>query len=254
MLSTLTIRDLAHRYLSHDKDREFCERVWATPDEKYTNRLLNIGFNNMADVLDAGSGLGQWTVALRKLNKHVKTIEVQKDRLEFTKAAATELGIGNIEFFHGSIENLPFDDQSLDGIFSYSVILFTDYRKTLKEFHRVLRPGGKLYFNTNGMGWYIYNLIDQHNSTSSFSSRQMAIDAMQNTIRYYASGEYTPGHGIIMPKELILGELPGYGFEVVAEGDEGTINLTPGIEINPFFKGKYYNMDGVYEVLCRKKG
>ena len=153
----------------------------------------------------------------------------------------------------GTLDEIACENDTFDGIFAYSSILFTDYRKTLKEFHRVLKSGGKLYFNANGLGWYLYNIIDEHNSTNNFSSRQMGIDTIKNSLKFYSTGSAGPGDQIIMIREIIIDEMEKIGYQIVAQGGEGTINLQKDIKINPFFKSEYYDQDGVFEILAIKK-
>ena len=58
------------------------------------------------------------------------------------KAAATGI---EVDFRVGLIENLEFPDGQLDLVYCISVLEHTsEYPQILGEFHRILRPGGKL--------------------------------------------------------------------------------------------------------------
>ena len=233
-------------------DADFFKRVWSQDLKKYELRLKAIGFENKEKVLDAGFGMGQWFITLGQLNKRAYGIEFSKERFNVVNDIVTFLKLDNLEIVQGTIEELLYEDNLFDAIFCYSVVLVTDFKRALKEFHRVLKPEGKLYFNTNGLGWYLYNLLEGHNSSSHFSSRQMAIDTIQNSISYYATGKNNPGQCIIMPKDLTLQFLKETGFSILAVDGEGKINLTKDIASISFFKDLYYDMEGVYEVLCQK--
>jgi SAM-dependent methyltransferase len=64
------------------------------------------------------------------------------DRANNNKA---NLGVNNVEFRYGQIEDLPVDSDSIDVIVSNCVInLSPDKGKVFKEAYRVLAPGGKL--------------------------------------------------------------------------------------------------------------
>lgn len=49
-------------------------------------------------------------------------------------------------------ENMPFEDASFDAVVSgYTLCSIPDVGRALREIHRVLRPGGKLYFLEHGL-------------------------------------------------------------------------------------------------------
>ena len=239
--------------LDLQRDKAFAQRVWNTNLGDYKNRLRAIGFTNQHSVLDAGCGMGQWTYALTELNQNVSAIEFDKNRFLFTKEKLKEMTVSNVDVTLGSVEELPYHDDSFDAIFSYSVILCTDYRKTLAEYYRVLKPGGKLYFNTNGLGWYLHNLINTHNDSSDFSSQEMAKVAIDTSLHYYATGEFIRRTfaSVITPKLVVEADLKKLGFKNIVSSGEGTINLTQQ-SIKSFFKSEYIDMEGVTEYLCEK--
>ena len=163
-------------------DLDFFQRMWKKDLNIYISRIKSIGFLDGKKVLDAGCGFGQWSVSLSRLNNKIYSVDNSKNRIQVFKKIIDLLGVKNITAIEGSISNLKFKDNFFDSIFCYSSIYFTDYKKTLKEFKRVLKPGGKIYISTNGLGWYIHNIVDGHNSTSYFDSRKMAIDTIANTL------------------------------------------------------------------------
>ena len=85
------------------------------------NSLKTIGFTNLPCVLDAGFGMGQWTVPLSQQNSELHGIEFSNDRYEAVKIDF-DLNITNAYIQQGSIENLPYEDNKFDAIFCYSVI------------------------------------------------------------------------------------------------------------------------------------
>ena len=246
----LNLQELKRR-LTRPQDQDFFIRVWSTSNEVYEKRLNAIGFANLDYVLDAGSGMGQWAVALARLNQNVIGVDFCKERVALATIIANQLKIQKLTFLQGTIEKLPFDNNSFDGIFSYSVIYLTDFRVSLRELFRVLKPGGMLYFSTNGLGWYIYNLIEGHNSSKYFSSRQMAIDTIENSISYYSQGKHKQGSSIIMPKQVVIDELRNIGYEIIQVGGDGTFSLEGNTSIS-FYEPEKYNLENVWEVLCKK--
>ena len=98
-------------------------------------------------VVDLGSGGGiDCFLAAGKVGPTGKVIgiDMTEEMIERARTNQAKLGVENVEFRLGEIENLPFEDNSVDVIISNCVInLSTDKPKVLKEAFRVLKPGGK---------------------------------------------------------------------------------------------------------------
>ena len=70
-----------------------------------------------------------------------------QEMLARARVAAGELGLKNIEFREGLIEDLPVETEWADVVISNGVInLCADKRRIFAEIQRVLRPGGILQF------------------------------------------------------------------------------------------------------------
>ena len=99
-------------------------------------------------VLDLGSGAGTDSlIAVQMVGSEgsVTGIDMTAEMLEKARAAAVELGVDNIEFVEGEVEQLPFADGSFDVVISNGVIdLVPDKDAVFSEIHRVLRPGGRI--------------------------------------------------------------------------------------------------------------
>lgn len=239
------------RELLSPADIEFFYRIWKTPKSVYEDRLRAIKFHDMETVLDAGCGFGQWSVALSGLNHNVYAFDSHRGRVSALNDIIRLKDLKNIYPSIQSIELLNYEDQCFDAIFCYGVIMFADHRKVIPEFYRVLKPGGKLYICTNGLGWYIYNLIETHNSSDNFDSRKMAAETIDNTLRFFHSGHKDFEGQICVPSSIMIKELKRFGFDIMAYGSEGSINLSD-VSIKPFFIGEYLGYEGVYEILALK--
>jgi SAM-dependent methyltransferase len=99
-------------------------------------------------VLDLGSGGGlDCFLAARQVGEggYVIGVDMTPEMLEKARANAASIGVTNVEFRHGLLENLPVDDNSIDVTISNCVInLSPDKARVFSEVFRVLRPGGKL--------------------------------------------------------------------------------------------------------------
>jgi arsenite methyltransferase len=99
-------------------------------------------------VLDLGSGGGiDCFLAAREVGPAGRAIGVDMTppMLERARGLAARLGVTNVEFRLGEIENLPVADASVDCIISNCVVnLSPDKPQVFREALRVLRPGGRL--------------------------------------------------------------------------------------------------------------
>ncbi|NHC19968.1 methyltransferase domain-containing protein [Bacillus sp. MM2020_4] len=111
------------------------------------NILSSENISKNSHVLDAGCGTGQTAAYLHQQYKakvcglEINPIMVEKARDRFQTLQLP------IQLIHGSIEEIPFDDHTFDFILSESVLAFVDKPKALREFHRVLKKGGRLIAN-----------------------------------------------------------------------------------------------------------
>ena len=101
-------------------------------------------------VVDAGAGAGfDCFVAAGQVGPdgHVIGVDMLDDMLEKSARTAAVMGLDNVEFREGLLEDLPVDDGWADVVISNGVInLCADKHGVLSEIWRVLRPGGYLQF------------------------------------------------------------------------------------------------------------
>jgi len=101
-------------------------------------------------VVDLGSGGGfDCFVAAEQVgpNGRVVGVDMTEEMLDRSRTAAAVMGLRNVEFRQGVIEELPIDDGSADVVIRNGVInLCADKRRVFAEVMRVLKPGGRLQF------------------------------------------------------------------------------------------------------------
>ena len=179
-------------------------------------------------------------------------IDVSKARIDVvTKISG---GISNVKFQQGSINQLPFPDNYFDFVFSFSVIYYTDVRATIQELTRVLKPGGKIYICSNGIGWYCYNILKKPNASSDFNPRLYGLRTLFDSALYHTFGLSPSTNGSVTTSLAYLSKLlRENGVEVLASGAEGSINLKPlKNEIKNFFPGRYLGLECCSEWLGSK--
>jgi arsenite methyltransferase len=154
--------------VSEDAERDFIfptGRSWAE-DLSYPPELANVpdgaveSFAGVANpwqlgrlaagerVLDLGCGAGTDSLIAAQMvvpEGHVTGIDMTPQMLAKARAAATELGTGNVEFVEAEAEQLPFPDGSFDVVISNGVIdLIPDKDAVFSELFRVLVAGGRM--------------------------------------------------------------------------------------------------------------
>jgi SAM-dependent methyltransferase len=125
-------------------------------------------------VLDAGCGTGSYSEALLGHVGRIEAVDMNPGMLD---VAARKLAwAGERVSFHSSeIDELPFDDATLDGVMINQVLHhlpdeaaagFPAHRRVFREFARVLKPGGILTVSTCSQeqlrhGYWHYHLIPE---------------------------------------------------------------------------------------------
>lgn len=112
------------------------------------NPLLFAELKEGETVLDLGSGGG---IDVLMASKYVGNtgkvfgLDMTDEMLKLANKNKKKMGVTNVEFIKGYIEDIPLLDNSVDVIMSNCVInLSEDKDKALSEAFRVLKPGGRL--------------------------------------------------------------------------------------------------------------
>ena len=115
-----------------------------------TGNPLGLGEISKGDhVVDVGSGSGlDSLIAARMTGPHGRVVGVDMTEAMLNKATAgaERMGLDQVEFREGYAEALPLPNDWADVVISNGVLnLSPDKSRVLAEFHRVLRPGGRVH-------------------------------------------------------------------------------------------------------------
>lgn len=142
-----TYNRLAKEYDEETKD--FWERFPRTIIDKFSELVKG-------KVLDVGSGPGRDGLILKAAGLQVVCLDASKEMV----GLSSERGLESVE---GDFDNLPFPDDSFDGVWSYTALLHipkSQINKPLNEIHRVLKRRGVF-------GWGMIEGITEEYRTSS---------------------------------------------------------------------------------------
>ena len=99
-------------------------------------------------VVDVGSGAGfDSLIASRLVGSagRVVGVDMTPEMLSKARAGAEAMGATHVEFREGLAESLPIPDRFADVVISNGVLNLTlDKTETLREWFRILKPGGRL--------------------------------------------------------------------------------------------------------------
>jgi ubiquinone/menaquinone biosynthesis C-methylase UbiE len=114
-----------------------------------TGNPFSVGPINPGEtVVDVGSGAGFDSLIASRLvgaSGRVIGFDMTPEMLKKARAGAEAMGATNVEFREGLAESLPLPDNFADVVISNGVLNLTlDKTATLREWFRVLKPGGRL--------------------------------------------------------------------------------------------------------------
>ena len=103
--------------------------------DKYFKNILSNHFKNIPLVVDVGCGQGDFLTQAKELGINAEGI----DDKDFWVTRCVKKGL---KVKKGSIFEIPYDDNSVDGIFLQSVLEHADPVKSMKEISRVIKNEG----------------------------------------------------------------------------------------------------------------
>lgn len=102
--------------------------------------------NNIKNILIPGIGYGRNAKVFIDNDINITGIEISETAINLAKKY-----IGNIKIYHGSVTDMPFDNELYDGIFCYALIHLldkNDREKFIKDCYNQLKPNGYMIFIT----------------------------------------------------------------------------------------------------------
>ena len=157
-------------------------------------------------VVDLGSGAGNDVfIAARAVGERGRVIGVDMtpEMIAKARANAEKLGVPNVEFRLGEIENLPVQAATVDVVISNCVLnLVPDKRRAFAEIHRILKPGGR--FTVSDI------VVDSDLPDAVRKSAEMWAGCVAGALRKgeYLSVARESGFDVRVEKERLI-EIPG---------------------------------------------
>jgi ubiquinone/menaquinone biosynthesis C-methylase UbiE len=127
-------------------EKYWTESVAANYGERFFDSLEPGTADRPIEVLDIGCGPGVDVDVFAEMGYDITGVDVTSSFLREGSERVPEAA-----FVRGDMRHLPFENAAFDGIWasaSFHHVPSTDAGKTLREYRRVLRPGGNLFIST----------------------------------------------------------------------------------------------------------
>jgi len=161
------------------------------PDQWKQQLISNLMVKNFPvgkTILEIGPGAGRWTEHLQKIGKRIILADITKKCLDVCQERFKD--DKNIEYnlIENDLDFLP--ENCIDQIWSYDVFVHinpSDIRKYVKEFQRVLKPGGIAIIHHSGM---ISDYIDKKEGWRSFMGKNQFSEILEgNNLKIISQDE-----------------------------------------------------------------
>jgi SAM-dependent methyltransferase len=141
-------------------------------------------FRSLADLyrspdqrlLEFGCGTGQTAVCFAKLGFHVSGFDIAENQIEACRRRAAQMGLTDrTEFTVQKAEGLEYPDESFDFVLGQDILHHIDIPASIRECHRVLKPGGMAFFRE----WVEVPVFDSLRNTAlvrKFFPKDMSLD------------------------------------------------------------------------------
>ncbi len=150
------------------------DRTYQTPEivHQRLRTLAALGLRQGESILDAGCGTGllleQEALAVGP-NGRAEGLDSSADMLAHAEARCGQLPQVNLQ--RGSVDTLPFDAESFDALSCTQTLLYVEQlEQALREYHRVLKVGGRLAIIETDWGGAILNSPDLALTQAIFNS------------------------------------------------------------------------------------
>jgi SAM-dependent methyltransferase len=228
---------------------EYYRFVFHFDETHYRTRVEMAGFVGADRVLDAGCGYGQWAVALAAANGRVVALDVSPNMIATSRIVARRYGVTNVDFQVAAMPRLPFKAESFDLVWCWGVMMFLDRGRALAEFHRVLRPGGRLLVGcVNGVGRWLFKAV---RALHPLRFRPLVVRAAAQAVLRGAGLDAMPNRTSMRQCRRLCEQ---FGFELVAAGFDGTIDVTRQRRKKPMFAPRFLGFENNIEYLARRVG
>jgi SAM-dependent methyltransferase len=228
-----------------ESEIDFARVELARSPDYLRRRLEVLGFRGHDLVLDCACGIGHWTAAAATLNRRAIGLDYNFQRLRIARTVGGVNDLPGLAWLQGDMQELPFRDACFDAVLCYGAFMFVRPERTIKEFARILKPGGRLYVNANGAGWYWVELVRR-------ALRQGKPRLLQAVLRYTWRTWKRRRRGLdladtIWNRHELARLMAVQGLQVIGVHDEGRFGAPENLP--PIYPGRFGPLEGIFEAI-----
>lgn len=160
--------------------------------------LTGVDKNETLKIADIGCGSGSQTIALaQNTNGQITAVDLFPEFLEKLNSKAKKLGLNNkITTLKKSMEDLPFDNEEFDIIWSEGAIYNMGFKTGIKEWKNYIKKGG--YLAVSEITWITNSRPDE--IEEHWNNEYPEIDTASNKIKILEQNGFTPVGYFILPE------------------------------------------------------
>lgn len=178
-----------------DANRPIYERVYADehleadrPRTPYDEAIVRLRLDYLArlgagrDVADLGCGTGAYLLPVAAVARRALGVDYAETALRTCRARARSSGLSTVRLTLADIRALPLPDASFDLVFSIGTLYAVpDAGRALAEMGRVLRPGGRAFFELGNL-WSLNTLVVREHPPAGLATYHLTLPEMRRSI------------------------------------------------------------------------
>ena len=152
---------------------------------RFERNNLSVDMFKGKKCLDAGCGNGRGSLfMLQNGASHVTCLDFSHKNIESVNRFLADFGFSNFTAQQGSLEAIPFEDQTFDFVWCNGVVMHTEHpNRCMEELARVLKVGGGSWLYIYGSGGVYWRLMQLIRTLVHDIPAELCIEALQ-LLRY----------------------------------------------------------------------
>lgn len=139
----------------------FCHNIDTPAETEKIKKYL--GLDKSHSILDIPCGYGRHCIELTRQGYQVTGLEYTSSQIEMAQTAMDKSGI-RFPIIQGDMRNVPFEnefDRAFNYFSSFGYFCREENEKTVEQFYKLLKPGGKFLLELTNRDWILANYISK---------------------------------------------------------------------------------------------